>query len=283
MVKNKTGDWLLEKKAGSLYLSCPALNALGWVTHGFSTRADLSGADMNMGLHMGDDPLKVVRNRRSFLRGLHLDPASLVAAAQVHGINMAVVDGTKRGAGAAAYDTALPATDALLTADPEVVLSVLTADCVPLLLADPVRRAVAVVHAGWRGAAADIPRRTLEMMCHAFGTDPGDVLAAIGPAIGPCCYEVGTDVADGLPPAVRPLVLQGHGNGRFQLNLPRLISWSLENGGMLPGKIYHSGQCTACRGDLYYSYRREGGSAGRMMAVIGATNAAPMAGLTSEV
>jgi len=191
-----------------------------------------------------------------------------------------------------------PAGDALVTAEPGVLLSVRTADCLPLLLVDTKLRVIAAVHAGWRGALARVIEKTVGELCRMFGSAPEDLVAAVGPAIGACCYEVGDEVVDAFGaqfiecdsffrrPARGKGVEQlrasysllfhtqappGHRRERanLHLDLAAVAHAQLADAGLKPTAIHHSGYCTACRADLFFSYRRDGPQAGRMMAVIG--------------
>ncbi|NLG84306.1 MAG: polyphenol oxidase family protein [Firmicutes bacterium] len=132
---------------------------------------------------------------------------------------------------------------------------------------DRVTQVIAVVHAGWRPAVAGIAARAVEKMA-ALGAIPGRVLAAIGPVIGPCCYRVGEEVAARVPPGARSTALKKEETGGFRLDLGALNRWWLTNAGVPEKNVFSAGECTACKTDLYYSYRKEGDRAGRMMAVI---------------
>jgi len=196
---------------------------------------------------------------------------------------------------AAAPEAALQG-DALATRTPGMLLGVQTADCVPVLLVDTRRRAVAAIHAGWRGTLARIAAKTVGRMRMEFGTKPRDVIAALGPAIGRCCYEVGPEVAqafamqfpkaaewfDGpfaqLASGEEPLNLPwmtmmppGHTPPplRVKLDLHAANRWQLLDAGVPESQIAVSDLCTACRTDQLFSYRREGAKTGRLMAVIG--------------
>jgi YfiH family protein len=147
--------------------------------------------------------------------------------------------------------------DALITNRPGLAISIRTADCYPILLADPQRRAVAAIHAGWRGTAAQIVRKTLEEMATEFGTDPRAVSAAIGPGIGACCYEVGEEVAR-----------QFGVEGRTHLDLASENRKQLEAAGVPPQNIEVLGVCTFCDAEHFFSYRREKEKAGRMTSFI---------------
>jgi purine-nucleoside/S-methyl-5'-thioadenosine phosphorylase / adenosine deaminase len=226
-------------------------------------------------------------NRRGFFEALGAGGMQLVALRQVHSSVVHVV--------AAAPDRPLRG-DALVSAAPRLMLAVETADCVPILLADTRRRAVAAVHAGWRGTLARVAEKALGRLRMHVGTDPADVMAAIGPAIGPCCYEVGPEVVQAYlgqfaaakewfaePPAERVnpdgsapsdwLKREPPGHGRPEqrphLDLVAANRSQLVAGGVSREKIFAAGLCTACQRDWLFSYRRDGPGAGRMMAAIG--------------
>jgi YfiH family protein len=147
--------------------------------------------------------------------------------------------------------------DALVTQTPGIAVSIRTADCFPILLADSETRAVAAVHAGWRGTAAGVVRSTLARMNSEFGTDAGDVFAAIGPGIGPCCYEVGVEVA-------RQFGMVQSGNLDLAVeNRRQLIA-----AGLRPERIDQVGGCTFCNAAQFFSWRRDHDRAGRMISFI---------------
>lgn len=148
--------------------------------------------------------------------------------------------------------------DALLEDTPGAVIAVKTADCIPILLVDERHRAVAAVHAGWRGTAAGIADQALKRMAARFGTAPADVHAAIGPGIGACCYEVGPEVS-----------AQFGIEGRAHLDLPGINRRRLEEIGIPASRIYVSNLCTMCRGDEFHSFRRDKEAAGRLFSFAG--------------
>lgn len=189
-----------------------------------------------------------------------------------------------------------PQCDAALTRQPGLLLAVQTADCVPILLVDTERRCVAAIHAGWRGTLARIAAKTLGRMRVEFGTRPENVTAALGPAIGRCCYEVGPEVAQAFSGQFAPaaewfdgpfarlalgeepnplpwltMMPPGHQPPpeRVWLDLRAANRWQLLDAGVAPRRIAVSTLCTACRTDLFFSYRREGARTGRLMAAIG--------------
>jgi YfiH family protein len=149
--------------------------------------------------------------------------------------------------------------DALLENTPGIAIGIKTADCVPVLLADPVRRAVAAIHAGWRGTAAGIVLAAIRSMAAGFGTQPEDLHAAIGPSIGPCCYQVGPEVASHFGVVA---------TDRVHLNLRYINARQLEAAGVLPTNISTTSDCTRCQPDDYHSFRRDHEIAGRMISWI---------------
>jgi YfiH family protein len=243
---------------------------LPWLAQGVTERgggaSEGAFATLNLGLHVGDDGGAVVENRRRVAGNLGFTLDRLVCAEQVHGGDVAVVTAADAGRGARAHGDALPGVDALATNTPGLLLSLFYADCVPLLLADPPNRAVAVAHAGWRGLVADVIANTVSQMGRAFGTRPYDLLAAIGPCIGPCCYEVGDDVAAHFPEDVRK---PSSGGGRPHVDLAGAAARQLRGTGVSSGSITLSEQCTSCLPDRYFSHRRDSGRTGRIGALIG--------------
>ena len=257
------GQGVVVARAASLESALPGTTAV------FSTR--LGGVSrspwdqMNVGYQTGDSPVDVTENRRRLFRALDLDVEHLVTAGQVHGdaVGVATASGHQ------------PDTDGLVTLSRSLILAVFCADCVPIWLLDPKTPAAAVVHAGWRGTLAGVAGRAVEVMRRKLGCRPGDLLAAIGPSIGPCCYEVGPEVSEPararLGPGVLAVPLPG---GKARLDLWEANRQSLIRAGLDPLRVDVSGLCTFCRGELFHSYRREtvrspaSPRAGRMVALV---------------
>jgi purine-nucleoside/S-methyl-5'-thioadenosine phosphorylase / adenosine deaminase len=210
-------------------------------------------------------------------RALGADPARLARAHQVHGASVIV-----RRAGAPPRGTAtLIEADILISDDADTVVSIQTADCVPLLMADRERGVVAAAHAGWRGLAAHVPTIAVRALSKEFGSRPGDLVAAIGPSISGPRYEVGAEVRERFErsgfsaaeierwfePATRPghWFFDGWASARDQLVAS----------GVSPGQIHTSGLCTASHPDVLCSYRRDGRAAGRIAAAIRASSRRP--------
>ena len=210
------------------------------------------------------------KNRLCLARAVGFEANCLVTARQVHSDRVCVVTACEAGRGGLDRESRLPDTDAMVTADAGVCLMVLSADCVPILLYDPVKRVVGAVHAGWRGSAAQIVVATVEVMREQFGCSPGDLLAGIGPSIGRCCFEVGEEVAVCFrrlfPEAV---VFAGKHPGKFQVDLWEANRRELMEAGLKPEHIEVAGMCTVCHPGRFFSYRRDGQAAGRVGAGIG--------------
>jgi YfiH family protein len=209
-------------------------------------------AELNLGLGTADDPKNVAENRLRACRALGIGEFAL--AQQVHGARQVRVGPRHRGAGFIDASTAVSNADALVTATRNLPMAVLTADCVPIALVDPEKGSVALVHAGWRGVAAGIVAAALD----AFA-EPGRLLAAVGPAIGPDHYEVGPDVALAVSAATEGgAVLLGGRTANQRLDLPGTVVRILKERGVRPGHIEPAGICTACEPERFFSYRRDG-------------------------
>lgn len=225
--------------------------------HGFTTRRGGVSAppfdDLNLGALVGDDPDRVAENWR------RLEAATGLVFArvrQVHGAR-AVLAGAPTGPGEEA--------DAVLSATPGLAACVSVADCVPVLLADPATGTVAAVHAGWRGTAAGAAAAGVRALL-GRGARPGDLLAAVGPSIGPCCYEVSPDLAGRFRAELGPETVRE--GPRPRLDLWRANRLGLLGAGMSPERIEVLGRCTACEAPTFYSHRRDGGRTGRQAAFI---------------
>lgn len=226
------------------------------LVHGISTRP--WNVSFTAGAAHGDPR----EGRRRLLGSLGLDPAKAVVAGQVHGDHLAWVSARDAKAGAFVPGQAVPETDGLATSEPGVGLVVTAADCPPVLLWDSEASLVAAVHSGWRGTARRIVPKAVEQLC-ARGARPSRLRAGIGPGIGPCCYEVGAEVAEHVPAAFRGAVVRRGEGGSRRLDLPLWIERQLLESGVEPSRIERMPLCTACRTDLFFSHRAERGRCGR--------------------
>lgn len=207
---------------------------------------------LNLGFHVGDVGERVRLNRLQVRR--HALPRTVrdpVVGEQVHGTVAAAVGELHAGARWQASEPALEATDALVTASRELPLVTLVADCLPIALVDPVGKVAAAVHAGWRGLADGVLENTLELMGRTWGTKARDLIAWIGPAIGPCCYEVGPEVASRFPDSI-----QAGSADRSHLNLRHAAQRRLAAAAVMEENITGLPLCTYCEGDLFFSHRR---------------------------
>ena len=175
---------------------------------------------------------------------------------QVHGATVATPPWTEP-----------PEADASQTGEAGVLLAIETADCLPVLIVDPLRRRVAAAHAGWRGTAARVAQEAVRSLVSA-GSKPADLLVALGPSIGPCCYEVGADVEEAFGPSGARFFVPGL-SGRKHVDVVAANRAQIEEASVPPAQIESVNLCTRCRADLFFSYRRDGANAGRMISVVG--------------
>ncbi len=216
---------------------------------------------LNLGRGVGDEPESVGANRARVASALNRTLDDHVEASQVHGSVTVVVDAAHRG-------RTIDGADGLATRDAGVLLAIHCADCVPVILADPVRRAVAVVHTGWRGTADGAAGTAVRTMADAFGSRPGDVVAAIGPAIGPCCYAVDAPVLERFARwRWREGVFTATTPGQWMLDLWEANRTQLRDAGVPGASIATAALCTSCHPALFFSHRRDGRS-GRMGALV---------------
>ena len=218
---------------------------------------------LNLGAGGGDDQTRVEKNRELLAGALGVGKEAIKTVSQVHGDNVYVV-----------RDPAAPRPkegyDALITDVKGVALGVLTADCVPILLYDPVAKAVGSVHAGWAGTIKGIAGRAVVEMATNFGSSPLDIKACIGPSIGACCYEVDEKVMTPLRDSLRGWweeLAAPSRPGHWLLDLWKTNRKVLQLAGIRPENISVFGVCTSCNPDKFYSHRKSMGSAGRMMAL----------------
>jgi len=206
---------------------------------------------LNLGQHVGDVGERVRLNRRSIFSAIGRDLSEPVTAEQVHGTAAQVVGPLHAGTRWERSEKSLAGTDALVTATRRLPLMIQVADCVPVALVCPDRQVAAVAHAGWRGLAGGVLENTLAAMKRTWGSMAEDMVAWIGPAIGSCCYEVGPEVAEAFPHALRA----GEGDRSF-LDLRSAVQTRLAAAGVLEENLTGLDLCTSCRDDLFFSHRR---------------------------
>ena len=247
------------------------LGAQDWLSYGFTRRVTGMGlADGNVSYSGGRDQTDAWAMRQRWLSPLGLDPDAIVTTGQVHGSTVLSVVAFDRGRGARPDSAVLGLADAMMTQDAGPVLFSLHADCLPILLADPVRRVVAVVHAGWRGTVADIARLTVAALTERYGCNPADLVAFLGPAISGEHYEVGGDVIEAwrqVPDATPEAFWPGR-EGRWQFDAVIANESRLLAAGLLQANIERSGICTWRSADDWFSHRAQGPTTGRFGAFI---------------
>jgi len=253
-----------------------------WLWHGFSTRigglsrvysAEGVAGELNLGFTAAADRETVASNRRLLVQAVTGNPETpLITLRQIHSTDVILARSSDVNWSAPCEG------DGLITHEPGLLLGVQTADCIPVLVADPSRRVVAAFHAGWRGTVNRIVESGVARMQREFGSRPEDLIAAIGPGIGPCCYAVGEEVLSSFDSHFtysRDLFHQvsgrvpGDSNPALHVDLVEANRRQLLAAGLKPKSIQLTGGCTHCMPDLFFSHRASHGHAGRMMSVIG--------------
>jgi len=261
--------FILREFCGIRYYSCKAFEHIPHLFHGFSTRAcSVPGSgefSLNLGYTPWDSIERVNKNRRHFLAALNLADSALATLRQVHSNRVHIIEDN-------GGEWNQSEGDALATGIEDVALAVQIADCVPILIADPVKHAVAAVHSGWRGTLSRVLSQTILEMKNAFDSSPSDLLVAVGPGIRACCFEVGPEVAElfenNYPAAHLSRPADGR-PGKHFLDLHKALDIQLDLAGVQVESRFDLGACTRCHADEFFSYRAEGPASGRMMAVIG--------------
>lgn len=252
------------EKAGLSYYVFSNLSRYTGIRHFVST------GDFNIGFTEGTPIGEVIGNRRQLAASVGFDVTCWVMGHQVHSSNVFVVGKEEAGKGALDKESRLADTDALITNRPGICITVLSADCVPVLLYDPVRSVVGAVHAGWRGTVEDIVGKTVRKMEEIFGCRPIDLYAGIGPSIGKCCFEVGNEVAAEFDRVClgEGIIFPEKNKEKYRVDLWEANRRFLINAGLCPEHIEVAGLCTLCSTENFFSYRRQGTAAGRFGAGI---------------
>ena len=226
---------------------------------------------LNLGLRVGDDPEKVVENRRLLFGAFGIGLERSVWCKQIHADGVTVIGAADAGRGSTEEESIVEGTDALVTDVPGLSLCVTVADCVPVVIFDPERAVVGLAHAGWGGTVARISSRTVAVMRERFGCDPATIAAAIGPSIGPAGYEVGEDVIEraraGFGEAASEILRPAPGGKAF-FDLWSANRIDLEDAGIAGERIEVSGIASEEHLDEFYSHRHEGGETGRFIAAV---------------
>ena len=253
-----------------IYLTYPALEETHTVVHGFSTR--LGGvsqgiySSMNLSFTRGDEEEAVKENYRRIAEAIGFSYDSIVCSDQTHTTNVLRV-GQKDCGNGITHPRPYTDVDGLITDEPGVTLATFYADCVPLYLVDPVRKAIGLSHSGWRGTVGKIGKVTVEAMVKEFGCKPENMIAAIGPSICMDCYEVSEDVADAFQqefPGWEKEILLDKKNGKYQLDLWKANEIVLIEAGVKKEHISVTDICTCCNPGLLFSHRASHGKRGNL-------------------
>ena len=269
-----TKNMNLHENRGVTFLTFPSFEQYPFVRHAFSTR--LGGvsqnefSSMNLSFHRGDSDDHVFENYRRFCAAVGFDYNTLVASSQDHHTFIRRVGYEQAGIGIWRPKD-IQSVDGLVTNEPNVTLVTYYADCVPLYFLDPVKHAIGLAHAGWRGTVARIGEKMVTNMQKEFGSNPNDIIAAIGPSIGPCCYEVDEPVQQQFA-ALEDLApidfIKAMSNGKYMLNLWEVNRRILLRAGILEQNITVAQLCTKCNSDLLFSHRVMGAARGGLAAML---------------
>lgn len=267
------GGMRFVKKGELVYLVADAFEEAGGLRHCFSTRKGGVSrgvfSSLNLGPNRGDDAESLLKNYEILCGAIGCDSADVVLSKQVHQDEIADVTSDMRGNGLFSPNRFTGA-DGLVTRERGVALVTFFADCVPVLLYDPKSRVIASIHSGWRGTVLRIALRGVKKMAADYGCKPENILACIGPSIGPCCYEVGVEVASSFAHAFlakKEKLIQKR-EEKIYLDLWQANNILLLEAGIKANHITIAEECTYCRGDLYFSHRRLGERRGSMIAVM---------------
>ena len=233
--------------------------------HVVTTKKQSEPCNFSLALHTGENTSDIITNRKKLAKSFNIKPLHYITAKQTHSDHIHIV--TKRETlGWNSLEASIEDCDALITNLTDLVLTILTADCVPILLFDPKSQTIAAVHAGWKGTIAQILSKTVKKMINVFDCNPRDIQVGIGPSIGKCCYEVGEDVAKYFHHL--PYAYTTKKNNKYMLDLPTINKQQLMEVGIEKKNIEMSNICTACEVNRFFSYRKEGGCTGRFMSMI---------------
>lgn len=254
------------EKYGIRYLVSANLSKAGGVVHGFLTR--LGGVSsppfraLNFDGREGDSVENIARNKALLSKAFSIPAERLVTLNQVHASSVITVD--------EAYDFKVKEADAAVTARPGIPVGILTADCLPVVLYDPVKRVIGAVHAGWKGASLGVCVNTVNEMRDRFGSEPSQMLAALGPYIGPCCYTVRKDVYESFKGSFGSIAESffSREGDVLRLDIGKAVVAQLKQTGLIFKNIDSIAPCTACNNALFFSYRKESGRTGRQLSFI---------------
>ncbi len=272
-MKNSVNSAVMTLKGDKTpFLTYNILNEIPFIKHAFSTR--LGGVSkgvcesMNLAFGRGDDRETVLENYRLMCDSVGFEPESLCGSVQIHEANVKKVTGDDRGHGIL-RERKWSSADALITKDKDVTLVTYYADCTPIFFVDTENHAIGLAHAGWRGTVDKIAVNTVNEMKKEFGTKPENLVCAIGPVIGKCCYEIDGECAEkfkALTEIDTSLILTAKDGGKYMADLALTNKLLLMSVGVEEDKIVISDLCTRCNSDLLWSHRATSGQRGTMAA-----------------
>lgn len=259
------------------YLTIPSwMDLIPNLSVGFSTKIGGTSVgkyqSMNLALHVEDDEKLVITNRKMLSKKINFSFDAWTCAEQVHCCNIEIVNLNDRGRGKLSQKDAFSNTDGLVTSQIDVLLTSFYADCVPLYFFDPIKKVIALAHAGWKGTLYGIGSKMIELLVTDFASNREDIRVAIGPSIGPCCYEVRSDLVSKFTDNYTNLPDKSiikNDNNLYNIDLKKINYQNIINVGIPSKNIEVSALCTSCNSDILYSYRRDKGTTGRMASWIG--------------
>lgn len=265
----------IRRNGAVYYITFPSFEKTGLVRHMYTTRRGgvSVGAfgPMNLGFNRGDDEDAVIENYRRISYVSEIYPGDMVFSDQVHGDRILYVDQQDRGKGIY-QPKEMEGVDGLITDKAQVCLVTFYADCVPLFFLDPVKKVIGLAHAGWRGTVLEIGRKMVERLQEDFDCDTADILAGIGPSIGPCCFEVGPDVESeflrAFPAWRAEIIRPAEKPEKSYVDLWRTNQLILEKAGLKPEHITVTDLCTKCHAEYFHSHRRMGNLRGTQAAFL---------------
>jgi len=234
--------------------------------HAVTTKSSLLPYSFSLALHTGENKQSIIENREKTSEYFFQKfPLQYIVANQTHSDHIHIVNSSETK-GWKTIEDAISDCDALITNISNIMLTILTADCVPILLYDKEKRVIAAVHAGWKGTKAHIVSKTVEKMIEHYQSQTKDIIVGIAPSIGRCCYEVDNDVAKHFSDTPKGYTVK---KDKYILDLPYINKQQLLDVGILEENIEMSNICTSCEVDRFFSYRKEQGCSGRFMSMIG--------------
>jgi len=248
-------------------MEATALADHDFLTHAFCTRrggvSKGNFTSLNFSFKGGDSKENVQSNLRILAKSFHIDVGQFFLVNQVHGEKVLIID--RPFADLVVHES--PQFDAIITDQPGIAIGIKTADCAPIFFADKARRIIAVAHAGWRGTVLSIAAKVVETLLTRFGCRAEEIIAAIGPAIGPCCYQVDEPVFNAMRvhKGRETFFSSAPEKGKWMFDLSLANKIQMIRMGILDKNIYTAGYCTSCNRDKFYSHRGEGGNTGRQL------------------